>query len=72
MKSFEPGKTYYTRSICDWECIYAETIVSRTAKTIKTAKGKTFRVNVWNDTEQFKPNGSYSMCAVISADKVQS
>jgi len=71
MNTFQVGKTYYTRSICDHECIFTETITARTAKTITTAKGKSFRVSVWNDVEQFKPHGSYSMCAIISADKVQ-
>ena len=72
MSNFEVGKTYYTRSICDHDCIYAETISARTAKTITTAKGKRFGLKVWQGVEQFRPHGNYSMCAIISADKVQS
>ena len=69
MTKFEPGKTYYTRSICDWDTIHRETIASRTDKTITTAKGKRFRVFEWDGVEHFRPHGNYSMCAVIGADK---
>lgn len=68
---FQLGKTYFTRSICDHDCIFRETIASRTAKTITTAKGKQFRVSEWNGVEQFSPMGRYSMAPIISADKVQ-
>ena len=68
---FEIGTTYATRSICDYDCIYRFTILARTAKTVTVnVHGKTVRrgLNVWNEVEQFKPFGSYSMCAIISAD----
>ena len=32
MKTFEIGKTYTTRSICDSECIYSATVVARYIK----------------------------------------
>lgn len=70
MKNFEIGKTYFGRSVCDHDCKFVETIVSRTAKTVSTISGKTFRVSVWSGVEQFKPCGSYSMAPIISADKV--
>lgn len=71
-KQFEVGKTYSTRSICDSDCIYSFTITARTAKTITTTVwGKTVRrgLSVYNGVEQFKPHGTHSMCAVISAEK---
>ena len=37
MKKFEIGKTYFCRSICDHDCIFEMTVISRTEKTI-TAK----------------------------------
>ena len=72
MTQFEIGKTYYTRSACDYECIFKATIAKRTDKTVTTTDGKSFRVKSWCDVEQFKPYGSYSMAPIISADKVQS
>ena len=66
---FEIGKTYTTRSVCDHDCIIRETIASRTAKTVRTASGKTFRVTEYNGIEQFNPWGSYSMAPILSADK---
>jgi hypothetical protein len=67
---FEAGKTYSTRSICDASMVISETITSRTAKTVKTASGKSFRVAEYNGVEFIKPWGSYSMAPRISADKV--
>jgi hypothetical protein len=72
MTKFEVGKTYATRSIGDHNCIFSFTILARTAKTVTvTVHGKTVRrgLSLWNGVEQFKPFGSYSMAAVISADK---
>ena len=34
MKKFEIGKEYFTRSICDSECIFSIKITGRTAKTV--------------------------------------
>lgn len=69
LATFTPGKTYSTRSVCDHNCIFSITVKSRTAKTIKTECGKTLRVSVWNDVEQVKPMGSYSMAPIVRADK---
>lgn len=69
-KTFEAGKTYYTRSICDHDHIIRVTVVGRTAKTIKTDKGKTFRIFVLDGVERVKPWGSYSMCPIVGADRV--
>ncbi len=72
MQQFKIGKTYYTRSIGDYDCIIRATITKRTEKTITTDKGKTFRVKVLDDVEQFMPWGNFSMCPSMQASKVQS
>jgi hypothetical protein len=69
---FQVGKTYSTRSTCDSECVFSFTILGRTAKTITTqVHDKTVRrgLSLWDGVEEFKPFGTYSMCAVIRADK---
>jgi hypothetical protein len=69
---FQVNKTYATRSIGDHDCIYSFTILSRTEKNV-TVKvyGKTVRrglsVARFEDVEQFRPFGAYSMCATIYA-----
>lgn len=65
--TFEAGKTYSTRSICDSECVVAITIASRTAKFVTTTAGKRLGVSVYDGAEQVKPWGSYSMAPIISA-----
>lgn len=71
MTTFQAGKTYATRSICDHNCIIRVSVVSRTAKTIKTADGKTFRISEYQGVEQVKPWGSYSMAPIVGADELQ-
>ena len=65
---FEAGRTYQTRSICDYNCKITVTVVSRTAKTIRTEKGKTFRLSIWDGAETFRPWGNHSMCPIMSAE----
>jgi hypothetical protein len=75
MNSFQVGKTYATRSICDYDCIFSFVILSRTAKTVTVnVHGKSVRrgLSLWNGVEQFKPYGTYSMCAIVGADDLQS
>lgn len=73
-KKFEVGQSYFCRSICDYDCVWTYKIVSRTAKTIKTECGQTFRINAkltgWNGCEAVFPKGQYSMCPVLTADKI--
>jgi hypothetical protein len=73
---FVAGRTYYTRSVCDHNCIITVKVVSRTAKTIRaeTSKGlQTLRVSEYRDRsgldviEQVKPWGSYSMAPIVEA-----
>jgi hypothetical protein len=70
--AFTPGNTYWTRSVCDYDCIFKITVAKRTAKFITTTEGKRLGVSIWNGVEQVRPNGNYSMCAIIGADKVLS
>lgn len=70
-KTFEAGKTYWTRSVCDSDCIVRVAVKSRTAKTIKTDDGKVLRIAVWQGVEQVKPWGSYSMAPIVGADRVE-
>ena len=72
MIQFEVGKTYYTRSICDYDTIYAFEILRRTAQTVWVeVRGKVVarRLSVHDNAEAFRPFGSYSMAAIITADK---
>jgi hypothetical protein len=71
VQTFQAGKTYATRSICDHNCIIGVTVAKRTAKTITTTAGKTLRVSVWQGVEQVKPWGTYSMAPIIDATEIQ-
>lgn len=68
---FQVGKTYSCRSICDFDCVWSFEIVARTASTIKTACGKSFRINkkLTNHfaCEMLFPLGQYSMAPVLRA-----
>lgn len=67
MKQFEVGKTYSTRSICDYDCIFSVTIHKRTDKTVTTERGR-HKVYVSGDgSEYIMPWGKYSMCPVFVA-----
>ncbi len=70
MHTFEPGKTYETRSICDSNSIIRITVASRTAKTIKTSEGQTLRIKSFENSEYVNPFGVYSMCPTIRAERV--
>ena len=70
MTTFQIGKTYTTRSICDYDCIISITVLARTAKTIKAkVRGelKTLRIAEYEGREMVKPWGSYSMSPAIKA-----
>jgi len=64
---FQVGNTYHARFICDADSWISETIAKRTAKTVTTAKGKTFRVSVIGGVEIFMPLGTYSMAPIMRA-----
>lgn len=67
MKKFNVNQTYTTRSIGDANCIISVTIAKRTAKTVTTTEGKTFRVKEYDESETFKPWGDYSMAPILRA-----
>ncbi len=70
MVKFELGKTYYTRSVADYDTIVRVTVAKRTDKTIVTAAGDRLKIKVWDDVEQVKPWGSFSMAPIVSADRL--
>lgn len=74
MTKFEIGKTYYTRSACDQNCVWIFAVVKRTEKTVTIKEpGKkplTKRIYIYDNTEMVKPLGSYSMNPILSAEKV--
>ena len=76
---FEVGKTYYTRSICDNDCIIRGKVLTRTAATVtmETISGvKTIRIikglTEIHGAEAVKPWGTYSMAPTLTADRVLS
>lgn len=69
--TFQTGKTYATRSVCDSNCIIRLTVERRTAKSIVTTDGKRLRVTVcpFDGVERVMPWGRYSMAPVLTADR---
>ena len=68
-------KTYYTRSICNHDCIFSVKVIKRTAKTVVVLKdGEEKRCKIglsWNGKEEtITPWGVYSMCPVIGASDI--
>lgn len=66
---FEVGKTYYCRSLCDYDCIYRITVASRTEKTLTTSEGKRLGIKLRDGVESVAPRGRYSMSPTIYANK---
>lgn len=76
MKTFEVGKTYFSRSICDHECIFAYTVTARTAKTVTlydikmdTNVGKR-KITILDDEETIAPKRKYSMAPIVRASNL--
>lgn len=71
MNKFTVGQKLSTSSICDSECIYTETILKRTKKTVTiTAHGEEKRCKIHHDddgNEFIFPYGQYSMCPIFRA-----
>jgi hypothetical protein len=76
MTQFKVGTTYSCRSICDYECIWEFTVISRTDKTIVVtqegvAGAKSLRINAklseHNGAETVFPLGRYSMAPTLVA-----
>ena len=66
---FQVGRTYATRSICDYDCIFSFTILARTAKTVTTQiHGKTVRRGLNSGTASSSSSRSATTpCAPSSA-----
>ena len=74
MTKFQAGATYQTPSICDHNCIFSYTVISRTEKTV-TIKSRIrgqrrCKISVFGGVETIFPEGRYSMCPVIDASKI--
>ena len=71
--TFEVGKTYSTRSLCDYDCIFSFTVIARTAKQVtleSNAWGQQKRgIRIYDGIETCRPLGTYSMSPTIRADK---
>lgn len=72
-KNFEPGKTYFCRSICDYDCKWSYLVTKRTDKSIyvqKDGTGPVMARRVSSDRygEFCYPMGHYSMAPVLRAD----
>jgi hypothetical protein len=72
MAQFQVGKVYTTRSACDYDCIFGYKVIARTAKqiTMERNRGDVVKRGVFliDGVEYCKPEGTYSMCPVISAN----
>lgn len=68
MTSFETGRTYWTRSVCDHNCIIRVEVLKRTPKTITTTGGKTFRIFTYDSIEAVKPWGAGALMPILQAD----
>ena len=66
------------RSICDYDCVWTYTVISRTASTLtlkNNTTGKTQRNRIAGASKYFGietvyPLGQYSMCPSLSADRL--
>lgn len=76
MKKFEVGKTYSTRSICNSDCTFSYTVISRTKCTVKLRDkfGDVITRRIIKSltedkgVETIMPEGNYSMAPVIDAN----
>jgi hypothetical protein len=72
MTKFEVGRIYATASMCDSDCIYRFEVIARTKKFLTLREhNETYKRGVYEyeGVERCKPHGTYSMCAIIRADK---
>jgi hypothetical protein len=69
MKRITPGSILTARSICDYDCIFAIRVVSRTERTaVFTRYGKISRTKIRRDEsgEYLRPD-SFSMAPIFRA-----
>jgi hypothetical protein len=70
---FQVGETYWTRSACDYECIFQYTVISRTEKRMviedRGGRQSTRGIKIWSGVESCSPQGRFSMSPTITADR---
>lgn len=72
MAKFEIGKTYQTRSFCDYDRIIRISIISRTEKTVTFKyynQIKRKKISIWDGVECFS-DGNYFMANETEANNV--
>lgn len=72
MKKFEVGKTYYSRSICDNECIFTIKVVKRTEKSVTyiyEGKQRRSMIKMDENGEYIKPD-RHSMAPTFRAERL--
>lgn len=72
LQTFQVGTTYTCRSMCNYDTIFSYRVVKRTAKFITVQDAWDTRrvgVKVRDDVEYALPDGLYSMCPVIYANR---
>ena len=72
---FKVGMTYEMGWIGDSDLISLYTVAKRTEKTVtlqsRGSDEKTFRISIYQNTEEVSPTGKYSMSPVLKASKVR-
>ena len=69
MNTFEIGKEYFSRSICNYDCIFTIKITGRTAKTVSyeyMGDSRRSKIRVDDSGEYIQPD-RYSMAPVFRA-----
>jgi len=74
MTKFLVGKTYFCRSLCDYDCIFNFEVIARTGKTLTLKDGQSIikrkiLEDCYDTVEACRPYGSYSMAPYLRADK---
>ena len=71
-QTFITGNTYSASSICDSGCIWDFVVLKRTAqfvtvKDLQSGEVARCKVTNWDDQEQIRPHGDYSMATILRA-----
>lgn len=71
--AFEVGQTYYSRSMCDYDCIFTVKVLARNGSklTLENWDGKTIKKMAKKDENgvEFFADGRYSMAPIFRANK---
>lgn len=71
MNTFEIGKEYYSRSICNYDCVFTIKITGRTAKTVTyeyMGESRRSKIRVDESGEYIQPD-RYSMAPIFRAER---